>query len=393
MFRWKTLLGAILASSAVYAYSPIWNHVAGHYATRWWYQAHQATRTVEIRIHNVSSVLALPVTVRIRGDNPSIENVAYADPHDGPFIDYLSTVRHSESLRQFDHLLKRPIMLDEHSLLISLEDIETELKSAVLERNVPRQHDTPALLQQMTFANHQKWLLQCQLLPHAAHPCCMERAWEEWEYLLRGIQNDEIAFWRLAGVQLGFSDFHFVPGGNGNLELALPTGHSALMNIQFGPGAVSQPDVFTTEGPVLKVDDERDLDRNIMALLVKYPQREYFLEALIPVLALCTAALWVPLKYLSTHTLVNRACNKAAKLDAAAEWDEVYGRIKFYIRRKYDEVRDILGKPRTTLSTEQVFDVLRNGLIGSYKGGVGRFQTERQLTLEIDRCVDELARQ
>ena len=61
----------------------------------------------------------------------------------------------------------------------------------------------------------------------------MERAWEKWEYILRGIKGDEIAFWKqVAGVQLGVSDFHFIPLGNTHFVLALPSADSALVQVR-----------------------------------------------------------------------------------------------------------------------------------------------------------------
>ena len=181
-------------------------------------------RTVRIRVHNLSSDLSLPVTERLENPDAKIADFDYADPWDGPQTRYLSTARHSETLRQFDLLLKRPILLDEHLVASSLEDIEDELEEATLNRSVPKRHKTSELLKEMTFPNHLLWLEQCRVQSPAAHPCCMERAWEKWEYILRGIQGDEIVFWKqVAGVQLGFSDFHFMPHGNTNFVLALPS--------------------------------------------------------------------------------------------------------------------------------------------------------------------------
>ena len=40
-------------------------------------------------------------------------------------------------------------------------------------------------------------------------------------------------------MQLGFSDFHFMPHGNTNFLAALPSGHSALLQVRYGPDAVN----------------------------------------------------------------------------------------------------------------------------------------------------------
>ena len=122
----------------------------------------------------------MPITVRIGDSDLKIQNFEYADPWDGPRIRYLSLARHSETLRQFDLSLKRPLLLDEHLVSASLQDIEDELEAAALDRSVPRLHRTSDLLKEMTFPNHLLWLEQCRVQSPASHPCCMERAWEKW---------------------------------------------------------------------------------------------------------------------------------------------------------------------------------------------------------------------
>ena len=377
----------------VYVYSPVKEHVLNHYATRWCQEQSLSDRTVRIRVHNLSSDPSLPVTVRLENPDAKIADFDYADPWDGPQTRYLSTARHSETLRQFDLLLKRPILLDEHLVASSLEDIEDELEEATLNRSVPKRHKTSELLKEMTFPNHLLWLEQCRVQSPAAHPCCMERAWEKWEYILRGIQGDEIVFWKqVAGVQLGFSDFHFMPHGNTNFVLALPSGHSALLQVRYGPDAVNgKVDVVTTEGPVLQVTDDHDLDRSVFLMFFLYPQFEYIYGALIAVVALLTLPLWVPLKFLNTHTLVNRALAKAEQMDTTGEWDEVYGRIKFSLKDRFDRYRASLGKPSSPLSSEALFDYLRGYLRLTYRGGLGRFQNEQQLRIEINRGMLTLA--
>ena len=82
--------------------------------------------------------------------------------------------------------------------------------------------------------------------------------------------------------------------------------------MRYGPDAVNgKVDVVTTEGPVLQVTDDHDLDRSVFLMFFLYPQFEYIYGALIAVVALLTLPLWVPLKFLNTHTLVNRALEEA----------------------------------------------------------------------------------
>ncbi len=393
MLRWKQVLGATFVPLIVYVYSPVKEHVLNHYATRWSQEQNLSDRTVSIRVHNLSSVDALPIAIRFQNADAKIADFEYSEPWDGPRISYLSTARHSETLHQFDLSLRRPVLLDEHMASSSLEDIEDELETAALDRSVPKRHKTSDLLKEMTLANHRLWLEQCPVQSPSAHPCCMERAWETWEYILRGIQGDEIALWKqVAGVQIGFSDFHFMPHGNTNFVLTLPKGHSALLKVQYGPDAVNgKVDVVTTEGPVLQVDNDRNLDRDILLMFFLYPQFEYVYGAIVAILAVLTLPLWVPLRFLNTHTLVNRALGKANKLDTASEWDEVYGRIKFTLKDKFDEYRSSLGKPPSTLSSEPIFDYMRAHLQLAYRGGLGRFQNGQQLRLEINNGLRVLA--
>jgi hypothetical protein len=393
MLRWKQVLGAIFVPLVVYAYSPVKEHVFDYYATRWYHHKNPSDRTTRVRVRNLSSGASLPITVRLGDSKSKIADFEYADPWDGPRVRYLNSTRHSETLRQFDLSLKRPILLDEHLVTSSLEDIEGELKTAALDRSVPSRLKTADLLKEMTFPNHLLWLEQCRLQSPSAHPCCMERAWEKWEYILRGIQGDEITFWKqVAGVQLGFSDYHLMPHGRTDFVLALPIGHSALLQVQYEYEPVRDDVlVFTTEGLVLQVKNENDLDRSVWWMFFLYPQPEYSYGALISVLALLTVPLWVPLKYLNTYTLVNRALGKGNQLDTASEWDEVYGRIKFSLKDKFDSYRTTLGKPSSALSADVLFDFLRGYLLLAYQGGIGRFQNEKQLQSEINRGLLTLA--
>jgi hypothetical protein len=392
MFRWKQLVGVTVVPLIVYAYSPLKEHALNHYAIRWYYDQNSSKRTADVRVRNLSSDTSMPITVRIGDSDLKIQNFEYADPWDGPRIRYLSSARHSETLRQFDLSLKRPLLLDEHLVSASLQDIEDELEAAALDRSLPKLHRTSDLLKEMTFPNHLLWLEQCRVQSPASHPCCMERAWEKWEYMLRGIQADEIVFWKqAAGLQVGFSDFHFMPHGQTDFVLALPVGHSALLHVQYGFEAVRIPQVSSTEGPVLRVKDEHDLDRPIWQMFLAYWQPEYAGETAIAILALVTLPLWISSKFLSTHTLVNRALSKANKLDTAAEWEEVYGRIRFSLKDKFDSHRATLGKPASTLGSEALFDYLRGHLQLAYGSGLGRFQNEPQLQIEINRGMLILA--
>jgi hypothetical protein len=393
MLRWKQLVGATVVPLVVYAYSPVKEHVLEHYATRWDQQLDLRTRSVRIRIHNVSSAGALPVTVRLQSPGSKIADFEYADPWDGPPISYLSTARHSETLQRFDASLKRPIMLDEHLASFSLQDIEDELEAAAVDRSIPVKHRRPYLVEEMTLPNHLLWLEECRVSSPSAHPCCMERAWEMWEYMLRGIQGDQVALWKqLAGVQLDFSDFHLMPHGDTDFVLALPSGHSVLLQVEYGPDPVTgKIEVVNNDGPLMQVKDGLDLDRATALLFFTYPQFEDIYGALIALLALLTLPLWVPLKFLSTHTLVNRALSKTDQMTTAGEWDEVHGRIKFCLKDKFDTYRTLLGKPTSDLSSDALFDYLRGYLRLSYRGGLGRFQNDQQLRSEMNRGMLGLA--
>ena len=71
--------------------------------------------------------------------------------------------------------------------------------------------------------------------------------------------------------------------------------------------------------------DDHDLDRFRFSDVFLYPQFEYIYGALIAVVALLTLPLWVPLKFLNTHTLVNRALAKAEQMDTTGESDKSTG--------------------------------------------------------------------
>jgi hypothetical protein len=397
MFRWKQIVGAVVVPLVVYAYSPLKEHALNHYAIRGYLEKDPKTRSARVRVRNLYSAANMPITVHLGGTGSKIQDFDYADPWDGGEIRYLNSTRHSETLRQYARSLKHPLLLDEHLASSTLGDVEDELEVAALDESVPKRHGkkygTADLLKEMTVPNHLLWLEECRVKNPAAHPCCMERAWEKWEYMLRGIQSDEIAFWRqAAGLQLQFSDFHFTPQGRTNFVLSLPVGHSAGLHVQYGFEPVNDPvKVTSTEGDVLMMKKEADLDRPALLMLYPYWQPEYGYEIAIVIGALLTVSLWAPLKYLSTHTLVNRALSKANKLETAEEWEEVYGRIKFSLKDKFDSHRSALGKPASTLSSEAIFDYLRGYLSLSYGGGLGRFQNEQQMKIAINGGLRTLA--
>jgi hypothetical protein len=391
MFRWKQIVGTTTVALISYVYSPLKEHALNYYAVRWYSGQDRAMRTASVRVRNLTSNAGLPVTVSVGGLGSKIIDFDYADPGDGPRLRYLDSARHSETLRQFDRSLRRPMLLDEHLASANLGDIEDELKVAAFDQSVPRGHRGPDLLAQMTFSNHLLWLEQCRMQSPAAHPCCMERAWEKWEYVLRGIQADEVGFWKQAsGLQLEFSDFHFVP--RANFVMALSVGHSALLDVWYGPEPVNgEIGVHSTEGPLLKVKTEPDLDRPVWQMFFLYWQPEYLYETAVAIFALCTVSLWAPLKYLSTHTLVNRALSKGDKMETAEEWEEVYGRVKFSLKDKFDSYRTGLGRPASAQTSEAIFDYLRSYLLLVYNGGLGKFQNERQMQIEINRALYTLA--
>jgi hypothetical protein len=397
MFRWKQIVGAVVVPLVVYAYSPLKEHALNHYAIRWYLEQDPNTRSARVRVRNLYSAANMPITVHLGGAGSRIQDFDYADPWDGGEIRYLNSARHAETLRQFSRSLKHPILLDEHLATSTLGDVEDELEVAALEESVPRKHrkkhGIAELLKEMTFPNHLLWLEECRVQNPAAHPCCMERAWEKWEYMLRGIQSEEVAFWRqAAGLQLQFSDFHFTPQGRTNFVLSLPMGHSAALDVHYGFEPVKDAvKVTSTEGDVLMMKEEADLDRPAFEMFFRYWQPEYGYETAIVIGALLTAPLWAPLKYLSTHTLVNRALSKANKLDTAEEWDEVYGRIKFSLKDKFDAYRSALGKPTSDLSSEKIFDYLRGDLSLFYAGGLRRFQNEQQMNIAINGGLRTLA--
>jgi hypothetical protein len=183
-----------------------------------------------------------------------------------------------------------------------------------------------------------------------------------------------------------------MPHGSTSLVLNLPAGHSSLLQVRYGFGPVHDDvDVATTEGPVLRVDKEEDLDLGDWLMFFLYPQRDDAYGAAIVVLALLTIPLWVPIKYLNTYTLVNRAVGRANQLDTAAEWDEVYSRIKFSLKDKFDSYRIILAKPASTIGSDALFDFVRASLVLAYQGGVGSFENERQLRMTINRSLLSLA--
>jgi hypothetical protein len=393
VLRWKQIVGVIAVPLVVYIYSPLKEHALNHYAIRWYFDQNEALRSARVRIRNLSSQVAMPITVRLGGSESKIQDFDYADPYDVPGIRYLNSARHSETLQQFDRSLKRPILLDEHLASTTLGDVEDELESAAIDASIPAKHRTPDLVKEMTLSNHLLWLEQCRIQPRLAHPCCMERAWEKWEYMLRGIQADEIAFWKqAAGLQVGFSDFHFRPQGKTDFVLSLPMGRSALLHVVYGFESVNDPvRVTSTDGDVLRVNNEADLDRSVFSMFFHYPQPEYQYEAAVVICALLTVSLWAPLKYLSTHTIVNRALSKASKFDTSEEWGEVYDRIKFSLKDKFDSYRSALGKPASPLTSEAIFNYLRGYLSLVYGNGLGKFQNEQQMQIEINRGLLTLA--
>ncbi len=393
MFRWKQIVGAIAVPIIVYAYSPLKEHALNHYAIRWCSDQDSSTRTARVRVRNLTSDAGMPITVRLGGSGSKIQDFDYADPWDGPPTRYLNSARHSETLRQFDLSLKHPILLDEHLASVTLGDVEDQLEAAALDQSVPRKHRTSDLLKEMTLPNHLLWLEECRVQPPSAHPCCMERAWEKWEYMLRGIQADEIAFWKqAAGLQVGFPDFHFAPEGRSDFVLSLPKGHSALLGVKYGFQPVhDEVTVFSTEGPVLNVRKESDLDLWVLLMFFRYWQPEYGYETAIVIFALLTSPLWAPPRYLSTHRLVNQALSKGNKLDTAEEWDEVNGRIKFSLKDKLNALRAAAGRPNSTLNSESIYDYLRCELSVAYGDGKGSFQNERQMQIEINRALEKLA--
>jgi hypothetical protein len=185
MFRWKQIVGTAAVALISYIYSPLKEHALNYYAIRWYSDQDSATRTAQVRLRNLTSNAGMPINVSVGGSGSKIKDFDYADPGDGPRLRYLDSARHSETLRQFDRSLKRPILLDEHLASANLGDIEDELEGAALDQSVPRKHRAPDMLQQMTLSNHLVWLEQCRVQSPTAHPCCMERAWEKWEYMLR----------------------------------------------------------------------------------------------------------------------------------------------------------------------------------------------------------------
>src|SRR5579864_1743413 len=180
MLSWKRLLLGTTLPLMVYLYSPIKEHVVDRYAIRWYVQQNSSDRSVRIRIHNLSSNISLPITIEVESPGAKVIDFDYADPWNGPQICSLGTARRSQILRQFDLSTKSPILLDEHLVTSTLEDIEDQLEDAVLVRTVPRNRRKQIGKEDMTFQNHLLWLEQCRTQSPAAYPCYMERAWENW---------------------------------------------------------------------------------------------------------------------------------------------------------------------------------------------------------------------
>jgi hypothetical protein len=391
MVSWKRVLLVIALPALTYIYSPVKDHIVSHYALRWYIEQSASNRSVQVRIHNLSSNASLPISLRAEYPKSKLIDFEYSDPWNGPRISSLKIARHSGLLRQFDLSLKQQLLLDEHIIPSSLEEIESELQGAVLTRN-PSLRKTSVSSQPMTFEKHLEWLAHCRN-PQSAYPCDVERAWENWEYLLRGIQGDETAMWKeLAGIQLGFPDFHIVPEDQMSYIFAVAPGHSVSFFLQYGFNRVDgKIDVSTTDGPVLRVNKEVDLDRPIWMMMLLYPLVDPFYGLLVVALALAAIPLWAPLRLLRTSTIVNQALAKVDQMDTAKEWDEVYGRIKFSIKDKFDYYRNLLADSPEHLSSEELFDYLRGYLRVVYRSGKGRFRDDGQLENLINRCLLELA--
>jgi len=211
--------------------------------------------------------------------------------------------------------------------------------------------------------------------------------------MLRGIQGEEAALWKqITGVQLGFQDFHIVPKDRMRYVVQLAAGHSVLLVQHYGPDSVNgKVDVFTSDGPALRMKEEEDLDRPIWIALFHYPLVDPVYGLLVVLLVVATLPWWASLKFLNTFTIVNQALAKSDEMDTTKEWEEVYGRIKFSLKDKFDYFRSLLGRSQQQLGSDELFDYLRGYLRLVYRGGVGRFGNERQLKTTINRCLLELA--
>lgn len=389
--RLTKIVIAVMVSFLTYVTHPLETFVVNYYKLRWFVGSDSSHRTATVAIRNSSDKSSDPISVSVKNSSGEVTDLEYAVPRVGSHFSYLNMAMHSEPFRQFSASPRNRILLDEHIHDPSLKGLEDGLQDAILATTVPHSLRQSVARGDMTLANHLLWLQQCADSRANRHPCCLERAWEKWEYMLRGVQSEVNSNWkRDAGFQLIFPDFHLVPATNTRFLSSLQAGESVLFVIHVGPGAFQS--TFSASPKPFPVRKIEDLDVSFAKMCILYPAVGPILGVTLTLAVLTPIGItFVPPKYLHSHVLVNLALTKRDQMDTAAEWEEVYGRVKYFLKERFDYYRWRLKRPASNLTSEQLFDYLRADLRLRYGGRSTPFANGHEFTNAVQRCLLELA--
>lgn len=389
--RWTKILIAVMAALLTYVTHPVETFVVNYYKLRWFVSSDSSQRTATVAIRNSGDKSSDPISVSVKNSSGEVTDLEYAVPRFGSHFSYLNMAMHSEPFRQFSASPTNRILLDEHIHDSSLKGLEEGLEDAILATTVPHSLDLPVARAQMTLANHLSWLQQCADPRVSRHPCCLERAWEKWEYMLRGVQAEVNSNWkRDAGFQLIFPDFHLVPAINTRFLSSLQAGESVLFVMHVGPGAFQS--TFSASPKPFPVRKIEDLDAGYLKMCILYPAVGPILGVALTLAVLIPVGITlVPPKYLHSYVLVNLALTKRDQMDTAAQWEEVYSRTKYFLKERFEYYRWRLSRPPGDLSSEQLFDYLRAELRLRYGGSSTPFANAHEFADAVQRCLLELA--
>lgn len=389
--RWTKILAALLAGLLTYVTHPIETFVVNYYKLRWYVASDSAERTATIAIRNTGEKSSGPISISVVNSSGEVTDLEYAAPYAGAHFSYLNMAMHTEPVRQFSSSSRNRILLDEHIHDPSLQGMEDGLEDAILAATVPHSSRHRVARAQLTFANHRLWLQQCADPQADRHPCCLERAWEKWEYMLRGIQSEVNTAWkRDASFQLIFPDFHLVPAANTRFLSSLQPGDSVLLIIHVGPGGFQSS--FSASPKPFPVAKLEHLDAGYARMCILYPAVAPLLGLLLTLAVVIPIAIpFVPPKYLHSYVLVNLALKKRDQMDTAAEWEEVYTRLKYFLKERFDYYRSRLGRRPSNFNSEQLFDFLRSDLRLRYGQERTPFANAHELGNAVQRCLFELA--
>ncbi len=396
MLRWKILkfLAAISAGILFFyhtAFDPLRKLLLARYDLRWSVNEERPERTHTIAFRNSAGDPSDAIQIEIEFPKGAVVDFEAADFQGGPRISFLQTVARSSYDTRFLRANRRRIMrlLDEHYSLRSLSQVEDTLRGNLVEQI--RKSGYPAADTDWFLHwrdSHETQILRCGVANEGKGICQTEQQLEEWEYDMRGLNQEACRAWeRATGISANFSQGYLAPNGKTIFGLLVRGHESKFLTIRYGADEI--PPLKITRNHVqqsIKVA-LKDLEASRWKIVPWYEPLETLLAAFILVgLLLFAWAIHTSIQKLPTLELFNLAIQR---LNPQA-WKLARERREHWVEREFRSFCEVFGKPHLTESRAHLFQYVQDRLIRDHALYDLEFENKEELEKTMRKHLRDL---